>query len=315
MHGSIAVLLALTAALAGDAPVRRAVAVTFDDLPCNPAEEGTAERQMAINRRIVAALSAARIPAIGFVNEIRLRGADGVDAERVAALEIWVGAGLELGNHSYSHPSLHDTPLADYLADVERGERVTRGLLEREGRKLRWFRHPYLHTGLDLETKRAVETSLTRRGLRVAPVTIDNSEWVFARAYLAADERDDVEAKARLARAYVTYMEAKTEYFERQSRRLFDREIAQVLLVHANRLNADHFPEVVAMLERRGYRFLPLHEALEDPAYASPDTFTGRAGISWLHRWALSSDRRDAVVPGEPRTPEWVLEAAGVEGE
>jgi peptidoglycan/xylan/chitin deacetylase (PgdA/CDA1 family) len=252
----------------------------------------------------VATLRAAAIPAVGFVNEARL-------TDGHAALELWLDAGLELGNHSYSHPSLHETPLAAYLEDVERGEQVTRKLLEARGKKLRWFRHPYLHTGLDLETKHAVEAFLTARGERVAPVTIDNAEWVFARAYLVADPA----AKAKLAEAYVAYMESKTEYFERQSMQLFGRELPQVLLVHANRLNADHFSEIVAMLRKRGYRFILLEQALDDPAYASKDTFTGRAGISWLHRWALSGERRDALLPDEPRTPQWVLDAAGVKSE
>jgi peptidoglycan/xylan/chitin deacetylase (PgdA/CDA1 family) len=302
--------LAAVVAPAGDPPAERAVAVTFDDLPCNPQEGATAERQLAINRRIVETLVAKQIPAVGFVNEVRLQGSD------VAALEVWTAAGLELGNHTWSHPSLHTTPLPDYLADIERGERATRALLDSRDRKLRWFRHPYLHTGLDLETKRAVEAFLAERGMRVAPVTFDNSEWVFARAYLAADEAADAEAEARIAEAYVAYMESKIDYFERQSRRLFGREIRQVLLVHANRLNADHFGKILAMLEQRGYRFVTLDAALADPAYATKDTFTGRAGISWLHRWALSGEEgRAAVVADEPRTPEWIRAAAGVEHE
>ena len=69
------------------------------------------------------------------------------------------------------------------------------------------------------------------------------------------------------------------------------------------------------MLVRRGYAFVPLDQALEDPAYASPDRFTGGAGISWLHRWALTRDGAQAVLADEPKTPPWILEAAGVEGE
>ena len=106
-----------------------------------------------------------------------------------------------------------------------------------------------------------------------------------------------------IADAYVVYMEAKVDYFERQSKALFGREIPQVLLVHANRLNAQHFDRIAAMLERRGYRFVPLETALEDKAYRSPDTFTGRGGITWLHRWALSRDPRGEIVKNEPRTP------------
>jgi hypothetical protein len=188
-------------------------------------------------------------------------------------------------------------------------------LLAGRERTLRWFRHPYLHTGRDLETKRAVEAFLAARGVRVAPVTIDNAEWIFARAYLVADEAGDAEARGRVADEYVAYMERKTDYYERQSLELFGREIPQVLLVHANRLNADHFARVAAFLAARGYRFVTLAAALDDPAYASPDTYTGAGGITWLHRWALSREPRGRIVEDEPRTPPWVLELAGVEGE
>ena len=303
------ILLALLAWLTA-APART-VAVTVDDLPCNAQEGDTAAAQVAINRDLVRVLAARKIPAVGFVNESRLQEGGEVSPARVAALQVWLRAGLELGNHTFRHPSLHRTPLPEYLDDIARGETVTRGLLRARGAELRWFRHPFLQTGRDLSTKAAVEEFLAKRGVRVAPVTIDNSEWIFARAYLTAGRRQ----RARIADAYVAYMEAKTAYWERQSAALFGREIPQVLLVHGNRLNADHFERIAAMLARRGYRFVPLEEALADEAYASPDQFTGGAGISWLHRWALTRGGRELVVPDEPTTPAWILEAAGVEAE
>ena len=302
------VAFVILAVLAGSP---RTVAVTFDDLPCNPQEGASAAEQVAINRAIVRQLGKQKIPAVGFVNEVRLQQDGAADPQRVAALTLWLDAGQTLGNHTYRHPSLHGTPLSEYLADVARGEEVTRGLLRGRGADLVWFRHPFLHTGRDLETKAAVETYLTARGVRVAPVTMDNAEWIFARAYLKAKKKE----RERIADAYVAYMEAKTGYWERQAVVLFEREIPQVLLVHANRLNADHFHRVAAMLERRGYRFVTLETAVSDPAYASADTFTGGAGISWLHRWALTRGGGALVVPDEPEAPAWILEAAGVEGE
>ena len=301
-------LLFLLAAVPG-AP--RAVAVTFDDLPCNPQEGSAAPEQVAINRAIVDGLAARGIPAVGFVNEGRLYRDGVVDPARLAALTAWLDAGLTLGNHTFDHPSLHRTALPAFLDNVARGEEVTRGLLRARGADLRWFRHPFLHTGRDLVTRDKVASFLAERRVRIAPVTIDNGEWIFARAYLTAGAED----RARIADAYVSYMEAKTAYWERQSVALFGREIPQVLLVHANHLNADHFGRIAAMLQGRGYRFVALEQALADPAYASADRFTGGAGISWLHRWALTRGGSSLVARDEPRTPSWVLAAAGVEEE
>jgi len=52
------------------------------------------------------------------------------------------------------------------------GESVTRLLLDEHKMKLRYFRHPYLDTGRDLETRRHAEAFLIGRGYRIAPVTL-----------------------------------------------------------------------------------------------------------------------------------------------
>jgi hypothetical protein len=113
-----------------------------------------------------------------------------------------------------------------------------------------------------------------------------------------------------LAAAYVPYMQATVEFFERNSRELFDREMRQILLVHANMLNAGRFDELASMLERRGYRFITLERALEDPAFASSDTFVGSSGISWMHRWALTRKMPKSFYAGEPEVPGFVAEMA-----
>ena len=61
-------------------------------------------------------------------------------------------------------------------------------------------------------------------------------------------------------------------------------------------------PEWLAVLQRRGYRFITLDEALKDPAYATPDLYAGKDGISWMHRWALHLKRPIRTQP-EPEVP------------
>jgi peptidoglycan/xylan/chitin deacetylase (PgdA/CDA1 family) len=291
------------------------VAVTFDDLPSAGPDRGSAAEIARINRAIVETLTQRRIPAVGFVNEIGLEDGGLVDPKRVAALTLWLEHGLELGNHTYSHPSLHRVTPEAFFADVLKGERVTRPLIAEHGGTLRWFRHPFLQTGRDLETKHALEAFLAEHGYRVAPVTIDNGEWIFAKAYSLALRKGQRRDQRKLADAYVAYMERKTDYWERSGRALFGRDIPQVLLVHANALNADHFDRIAAMLGKRGYRFVTLEAAVSDAAYSSPDTFTGAGGISWIHRWTLTKGGRSAVLPDEPEVPAWVMQAAGVTSE
>jgi peptidoglycan/xylan/chitin deacetylase (PgdA/CDA1 family) len=201
---------------------------------------------------------------------------------------MWPDAGYELGNHTFGHASFYRTPLAAFQRQVIDGEPVTRSLLAARNMKLRYFRHPYLNTGPDLKTKEAFERFLAARGYRIAPVTIDNSEWIFAQAYTQALQRGDRETARRVADEYVPYMEEMFEFYERMSVELFGREIQQTLLIHANALNADHFDRVAAMLKRRGYEFVTLDEALKDKAYEHRDDYAGETGISWLQRWAIT---------------------------
>jgi len=294
--------------------IQREIAVTFDDLPAVSTQHDI-EAWKEITSKLLKSISSSRIPAIGFVNENKLISDGRRDDARVGLLRMWINAGLELGNHTYSHRSLNNTPLEEFESDTIRGEETISRLLTEKGKKLRYFRHPFLHTGRSLETKKAFESFLGGRGYRIAPVTIDNSDWIFARAYDNAHDAKDDRAMKQVADAYVPYMERKIDYWERQSAALFGREVKQILLVHANSINADHFDEMARMLRKRGYRFITLDEALKDKAYTSADTFTGAAGISWIHRWAITRGVAKDFFKGEPTTPEFVMKLAGVTSE
>lgn len=287
-----AIVLALVTALPPRASAQgRSVAVTFDDLPASAAD---------ITPRLLACIRAQGVPAIGFVNEANLQ-AD--RRARTAQLRMWVDAGIELGNHTYSHPSAHRTPLPRYLDEIARGDSVTRLLMAARGTRPRFFRHPSLHTGRTLAYRDEVHRFLAQRGYRVAPVTFDNQEWVFAEVYARAAARGDSAGMRRIVDGYLRHMTESFDHFESLSRTLFRREIPQVLLLHANRLNADHFDSVAAILRRRGYRFVRLEDALRDPAYSSRDTYTGQMGLSWLERWAAT---RGLTLRQAPRQPAWV---------
>jgi peptidoglycan/xylan/chitin deacetylase (PgdA/CDA1 family) len=305
-------IAAIVAAALGVAqPPAREVAITFDDLPIAGVLPRDIASSRALTDTLLRAITAHHVPVVAFVNEGKLAGdGGGVDPDRVALLRRWLDAGIELGNHTYSHVDFHTTPLADFEADVIKGEATTRRLLEERGRTLRFFRHPFLHTGRDLPTRAAFERFLAARGYRIAPVTIDNDEYIFAGAYDRTLQRGDAGTARRIADAYVPYMDAKVAYFERNEQELFGRPIRHVLLVHANMLNAERFGDLAAMFERRGYRFITLDRALEDPAYASEDTYAGSGGITWLHRWALTRKMPKAFFAGEPETPAFVAASA-----
>jgi hypothetical protein len=85
------------------------------------------------------------------------------------------------------------------------------------------------------------------------------------------------------------------------------REFPQVLLLHANQLNADLMPELLQMFRRRGYTFVSLDTALADEAYDLSEEYVGRGGFSWIHRWSMTMGMKPR---GEPEPAAWVREAS-----
>lgn len=291
----------------------RTIAVTIDDLPVVSTRNDLKNRR-EITKKLIAHVIKAGVPAIGFVNENKLYTDDKPNRDQVALLELWLDAGLELGNHTYSHRSLNAISLKDYQDDLLKGETITSGLLAEHERKIRFFRHPYLQTGRSLEIKAEFAKFLAANGYTIAPITFDNADYIFSRAYDIAFDRGDKKLMRSVGDAYVPYMESKLAYWERQSMKLFGREVSQTMLIHANFINSDYFDDLARMLRKRGYRFVTLEDSLKDEAYRLPDNYVGPAGISWLHRWARDRGR-EFIVPDEPKVPDHVLKLSGFESE
>ena len=275
----------------------REVAITIDDLPRGGDRRAPAADTLRMTRKLLEPFRAGRLPVTGFVNECR----GGPELREL--LTVWRDAGAELGNHTCSHPDLNTAPLAHYLADITpRGDRITSEII---GRPPRYFRHPFLHAGKDDATRTAVNAFLADHGYRVAPVTLDNSDYLFAALYGRALDRGDTSLGRRVLDAYLPYMESIFEFFEKRSEKVTGHEIRQILLIHANQLNADAMPALLAMMSRRGYRIVTLERALEDPAYRLADDYSGTGGFSWIHRWSRTKGMKPESEPDEPA---WVQE-------
>lgn len=303
---------ALPAVCGAKVPVRE-IAVTIDDLPGVQTGGATAADAIRVSARIVAVLKKQAIPAVGFVNAGRSFPDDHEATRKI--LKIWTGAGMELGNHTARHSSLHQASVGEFKADVREGLQLLREKIGPGAKPVRYFRHPCLHTGRTLATRSEIDALLCELNLTNAPVTFDNGEWIFAAAYHRAAVAGNKAAKRMIVRSYLDYMERKLAYFEGQSLKLLGREIPQIMLIHANRLNADHLEDLLAMLKKRGYMFVALEKALQDEVFSLPDTFTGRGGISCLHRWAYTKGVDKAFFAGEPEVPAAILELAAVESE
>lgn len=280
-------------------PPDRQIAVTIDDLPAGNASFMSAADITQMTTKLLAALRQQKIPAVGFVNEKKLYVPGEVD-ERIKALDLWLDAGLELGNHTFSHPSLNKVGLKVFEDDVIQGETVTRLLLAQHKMTLRYFRHPFLDTGRDLQTRRDADAFLVQRGYRIAPVTIDAWDWMFGSIYEDAKKRGDTALQQEMVSSYLAYTEVVFAYYEQLSKQIMAYEPMQVLLLHGNWLEADHLGDLADLMRKRGYRFITLEDALSDQAYSLPDTYIGEEGTSWLDHWAITMGKPLQGFPAVP---------------
>ncbi|HEX3431178.1 MAG TPA: polysaccharide deacetylase family protein [Rhizomicrobium sp.] len=264
------------------------VALTFDDLPTLSLTPSFAYEEMT-TVRLLDGLRRNHLPATGFVNEGKLEGED--RTARIALLERWLDAGMDLGNHGYSHLSLNKTPVDAYIDDVARGAIVTSALLKAHGRLMRWYRYPYLETGLTIETRHTFENWLKNNGYRVAPVTMENTDWVFALPYDDAVLRGDAAGAARIRLSYLTYTSRAVSWYREASFELLGRRPAFVFLLHASRLNADSIDQLASILKANDLKAVTLDRAMSDPAYNIADTYVGPDGDEWLSRWSRTLHR------------------------
>ena len=284
----------------------RQVAITIDDLPAAAGNSMSAAAITEMTSKLLTTLRDQKVPVVGFVNEKKLYKFGEVD-ERIKALRMWLDYGFELGNHTYSHSSLNKVGLKAWEDDVIQGENVIRLLLAERHMKLRYFRHPFLDTGRDLQTRRQAEAFLVERGYRIAPVTLDAWDWMYAPVYDDAKQRGDTKLQDDLIKTYLSYSDSVFAYSEQLSKQTLGYEPKQILLLHGNQLEAEHIGELLDVMRKRGYRFISLEDALGDQAYSLPDTYVGEEGTSWLDHWAITMGKPPQ---GAPMFPQWVMDRA-----
>ena len=259
------------------------LAVMIDDLPWTAAGSAPADVVDGGTANILDALASRAVTATGFIV------CDAM-AARPGQIERWLATGQSLGNHTQSHPDLNTTPVAQYLDGVRSCDTSIRAA----GANPTHFRYPMLHRG-DRQAKRdTVAVTIAGMVYTVAPVTIDNSEWILASAYERAARSGDSTAMTRLGESYIEHIREAAGHAREVARERFGREVAQILLLHANRLNADWLGQLLDSLVAGGARFVSLESALRDPVYGHGGRLCGacRSLLALPRRAGAAGPRR-----------------------
>ena len=306
----IPVFLSLALSLAAFGQ-NRTVAITVDDVPyasggspevVSPTNAAAAEK---INRKLLSALKGHHAPVTGFVIQKRAEELGTATGRQI--LKSWTKGEFDLGNHTYSHPDINQLSLPGIEDEIVRGEIDFVPLMKQAGKKPVFFRFPMNHTGDTKEKHDQLSAFLADRGYRLATCTVDTSDYLFNDAYVRMLAKHDKPSARKLRSEYLSYTSAEIDYYAGLSKQVFGYEPPEVMLLHDNRLNADMIEKLLALFEKKQYKFVSLETAQSDPAYQIPETYITKYGPMWGYRWAAE---RVVKVDGslEPEPPEWVLQ-------
>ncbi|HQU86171.1 MAG TPA: polysaccharide deacetylase family protein [Pyrinomonadaceae bacterium] len=272
------------------------IAFTIDDLPLNgPSIEQNRLKKMT--EKLVSALKKNNIPMVGFINESLIYQTNEADA-RIAILKMWRDGGIELGNHTFSHLGFANAALADFEDDFIKGDSVTKMLLKPQ--KPRYFRHPFLQMGKTRELEEQFRKFIGERGYTAVPVTVGTYDWMFLTAYEKGLKEKDKKFQKRVSDDYLKFVADSLEAAEKGANELFGRYVKQILLLHANELNADNFEALIEIFKKKNYEFISVEEALKDEIYVFPERYAPTS--DWLGHWAFSKGKNLQM----PKPPEYI---------
>jgi peptidoglycan/xylan/chitin deacetylase (PgdA/CDA1 family) len=277
-HTILVLIFACTVVSLASAKEKRTgkeICITFDDLPVARVEDPI--ERMQITDRILYTLDEFDAPAAGFVV------CDNINDDW-EILRQWLSAGHILGNHSWSHPDLNDIPIKLFLQNVKQCEDALEPLLTEFHQEGRYFRYPYLHYGSRYKDKFEVAKFIHGAGYRIAHVSIDTEDYLynlqFEKIYATYDSLEFV----RLGNEYIDHIVERLAEAEKLADNLLGRKIIHIMLLHANRLNAEFLGDILGELAAMGYHFVSLDKALSDPVYSMQEGYVGAKGLSYLER-------------------------------
>jgi len=244
-----------------DVPIR--IAITFDDLPAHgPLPPG--ETRIEVATKTIAALHDANVPPIyGFVNGVRIEEQP-ADA---AVLQAWRAAGFPLANHAWSHMNLNQNSLEAFEADVTHNEPLLSNLMEGRNAAWHWFRFPYLAEGDTPEKIAGIRAFLAQRGYESAAVTMSFDDYQWNDPYARCKAKGDENAVQSLEDSYLAAAADSITYSRALSRKLYNRDIPYVLLMHIGAFDAEMLPRLLDLYRSRGVQFVTLEEAEWDEFY------------------------------------------------
>ncbi len=187
--------------------------------------------------------------------------------DMAAILDAWVDAGHHIANHTHSHWHLPHVEADVFIADIRRADTALSPWGAQAPRRL--FRHPLCHWGETPAKLAAVNAALAHDDLTPVDVTSWSYEWVWNRAYRAAQEAGDTAAIVFIEDSYLDFSVAQFRFDQAAATDWFGQDITAITLGHNVPFFADIADAYFARWIEEGITFVPLDTALNEPVHDS----------------------------------------------
>lgn len=224
---------------------KKTIAITIDDLPF------VGEYRNFHLNMIMETMIKEQIPATGFIIAKEVRN------DNWAILRKFREAGFGLGNHTFSHANLNKSSVADYIQEIKKADSLLKPVMT----KPKYFRYPYLAMSNGAK-KDDILCYLEQKNYQVAPITVDSKDFAFNQRLLSVPELNRRAYLNELKPFYIDFIWQQTLKAEDHDQYHHHTEQSQILLIHANLLNAYVLPDIINLYKEQGYEFVSLEEAL-----------------------------------------------------
>lgn len=225
---------------------KKTISITIDDLPF------VGEYRNFHLNLIINSMLEHKVPATGFII------ASEVHNENWEILQKFRDAGFGLGNHTFSHANLNALDTKHYVQEIKKADTMLTPVLTEP----KYFRYPYL--AMSSGTKRNdVLCYLEQNNYQVAPITIDSKDFVFNQRLLSVPELNRRDYLNELKPFYLDFIWQQTVKAEEHNQYHHNTEQSQILLIHANLLNAYVLSDIINLYKEQGYEFVSLEDALK----------------------------------------------------
>lgn len=227
-------------------PVKKLISITIDDLPF------VGEYRNFHLNMMIETMTKQQVPATGFIiaSEVRKNNWE--------TLRKFRDAGFGLGNHTLTHANLGKLSTKESLREIQEADVILSPVLTEP----KYFRYPYLSMNSG-QKKENILCFLAKNNYHVAPITIDSKDFIFNQRLLAIPELSRRAYLEELKPFYLDFIWQQTIRAEKHNNSHHTPQQAQILLIHANLLNAYVLPDIINLYKENGYTFVSLEAALK----------------------------------------------------